>query len=74
MSLDKKKSQRLFGGGEGELIFFRIGVKGALEAAVRGLGLAERFVQVEVVVACVDDAAGDVGAVVGGALQVREQV
>ena len=49
-------------------------MKGALEAAVRGLGLAQRFMQVEVVVARVDDAAGDVGAVVGGAFQIREQV
>ena len=72
--LDKGKSQRLPGGGTGKLIFFRIVVEGALEAAVCGLCLAQRFMQVEVVLARVDDAAGDVGAMVGCALEIRQKV
>ena len=49
-------------------------LKGALKAAVVASCLAERFVQIEVVLARVDDAAGDVGAVVGRALQVGQEV
>ena len=49
-------------------------LEGMLKAAVIASCLTERFVQVEVVLTRVDDAAGDVGAVVGRALQVGQEV
>ncbi len=49
-------------------------LEGMLKAAVVASCLTQRFVQVEVVLTCVDDAAGDVGAVVGRALQVGQEV
>ena len=63
-----------FGEVNRKLVLFHVGFVCLLEAAVGSLGLAQRFVQVEVMRTGVDDAAGDVGAVVGCALKVGQKI
>ena len=63
-----------FGEVNRKLVLFHVGFVRLLEAAVGSLGLAQRFVQVEVMRTGVDDAAGDVGAVVGCALKVGQKI
>ena len=63
-----------FGDVNRKLVLFHVGFVRLLEAAVGSLGLAQRFVQVEVMRTGVDDAAGDVGAVVGCALKVGQKI
>ena len=63
-----------FGEVNRKLVLFHVGLVRLLEAAVGSLGLTQRFVQVEVMRTGVDDAAGDVGAVVGCALKVGQKI
>ena len=60
--------------GSGQGVFGGVALKLAAEGVRIAVRRAERFVQIEIVLRGVDDAAGDVGAVVGGALEVREQI
>ena len=60
--------------GSGQGVFGGVALKLAAEGVRIAVRRAKRFVQIEIVLRGVDDAAGDVGAVVGGALEVREQI
>lgn len=58
----------------GQGVFFRVGVEPAAVVAIAVAHVVQRLVEVQVVLGRVDNAAGDVGAVIGGTLQIRQQV
>ena len=56
----------------GQGVFFRVGVEPAAVVAIAVAHVVQRLVEVQVVLGRVDNAAGDVGAVIGGTLQIRQ--
>ena len=55
-------------------VFSGVFPEAAVVFLVVQLAAAQRLVDVQIVLGHIDDAAGDVGTVVGGALQIRQQV